>query len=50
MLSENCNNCGSENVYGVTRIVGYYSKITNWNKNKIGELKDRRSGNYKVQN
>ncbi len=49
-LIENCNNCGSENVYGVTRIVGYYSKITNWNKNKIGELKDRRSGNYKVQN
>jgi len=28
--------------------VGYYSKITNWNKNKIGELKDRHSGNYKV--
>ncbi len=49
-LTENCNNCGSEDVYGVTRIVGYYSKITNWNKNKIGELKDRRSGNYKVQN
>lgn len=47
-LQENCNGCGSEDVYGVTRIVGYYSKITNWNKNKIGELKDRRSGNYKV--
>jgi len=49
-LIENCNNCGSEDVYGVTRIVGYYSKITNWNKNKIGELKDRHSGNYKVKN
>jgi len=48
-LIENCNNCGSEDVYGVTRIVGYYSKITNWNKNKIGELKDRHSGNYKVK-
>lgn len=48
-LTENCNNCGSEDVYGVTRIVGYYSKITNWNKNKIGELKDRHSGNYKVK-
>lgn len=47
-LQENCIGCGSEDVYGVTRIVGYYSKITNWNKNKIGELKDRHSGNYKV--
>jgi ribonucleoside-triphosphate reductase len=48
-LTENCNDCGSKDVYGVTRIVGYYSKITNWNKNKIGELKDRHSGNYKVK-
>jgi len=47
-LQENCIGCGSEDVYGVTRIVGYYSKITNWNKNKIGELKDRHSGNYKL--
>jgi len=47
-LQENCNGCGSKDVYGVTRIVGYYSKITNWNKNKIGELKDRHSGNYRV--
>jgi len=48
-LQENCTGCGSQDVYGVTRIVGYYSKITNWNKNKIGELKDRHSGNYKVK-
>jgi len=48
-LQESCNGCGSEDVYGVTRIVGYYSKITNWNKNKISELKDRHSGNYKVK-
>lgn len=48
-LTENCNDCGSKDVYGITRIVGYYSKITNWNKNKIGELKDRHSGNYKVK-
>jgi anaerobic ribonucleoside-triphosphate reductase len=48
-LKENCKGCGSEDVYGVTRIVGYYSKITNWNKNKIGELKDRHSGNYKIK-
>ncbi|HER24172.1 MAG TPA: anaerobic ribonucleoside-triphosphate reductase [Candidatus Atribacteria bacterium] len=47
-LQENCSGCGSGDVYGVTRIVGYYSKITNWNKNKIGELKDRHSGNYNI--
>ncbi len=33
---------------GITRIVGYFSKISNWNKSKIGELKDRRKGNYKI--
>jgi len=47
-LQDSCNGCESEDVYGVTRIVGYYSKITNWNRNKIGELKERHSGNYKV--
>ena len=31
---------------GCTRIVGYYSRIHNWNKSKIGELKDRHMGNY----
>jgi hypothetical protein len=33
---------------GITRIVGYFSKVSNWNKSKLGELKDRRDGNYKV--
>lgn len=28
-------------VNGVTRIVGYYSRVNNWNKSKIGELRDR---------
>lgn len=31
---------------GVTRIVGFYSRISQWNKGKIGELKDRIRGNY----
>lgn len=47
-LLDSCSHCHSNNVYGITRIVGYYSKINNWNKNKIGELKDRRSGKYQV--
>jgi hypothetical protein len=32
----------------VSRIVGYFSRITNWNKSKLGELKDRHRGNYSV--
>lgn len=35
-----------QRVHGVTRIVGYYSRVNNWNASKIGELRDRRSGNY----
>ncbi len=31
---------------GVTRIVGYYSRTHNWNKSKVGELRDRQSGYY----
>jgi len=37
-----------EVVDGMTRIVGYFSKVSNWNKSKIGELKDRRKGKYKI--
>lgn len=33
---------------GVTRIVGYYSRVSNWNKSKIGELNDRHMGKYSV--
>ena len=33
-------------VKGYTRIVGYYSGISNWNKSKIGELRDRANGQY----
>lgn len=31
---------------GITRIVGYYSRVNNWNKSKIGELRDRAQRNY----
>jgi ribonucleoside-triphosphate reductase len=40
-LFSECPKCGSDEVYGITRIVGYFSKITTWNKGKIGELKER---------
>jgi ribonucleoside-triphosphate reductase len=47
-LKDICGHCQSSRVYGTTRVVGYFSRIPNWNKSKIGELKDRRRGNYSV--
>ena len=40
-LNENCIYCGSDNIEGITRVTGFFSKINSWNKGKIGELKDR---------
>lgn len=37
-------------LFGITRIVGYLSRISNWNKSKIGELQDRHKGDYGVRN
>jgi phosphatidylserine/phosphatidylglycerophosphate/cardiolipin synthase-like enzyme len=36
-LKDKCSSCGSENIEGMTRITGYYSKVAGWNKGKIGE-------------
>ncbi len=48
-LLEKCARCGSQDVFGETRVVGYFSKIENWNKSKrYGELKDRHKGRYAV--
>lgn len=47
-LKENCFYCGTNDIYGMTRVVGYYSRINNWNKSKLGELKDRHLGQYHV--
>ncbi len=32
----------------MTRVVGYFSRVENWNKSKIGELHDRQKGNYGI--
>lgn len=40
-LKDTCPLCGSDNVYGITRIVGYYSKVPTWNKGKTAELPER---------
>jgi len=44
-----CKYCGSKNVYGISRVVGYFSRITNWNKSKVSEFQDRQKGNYDIK-
>jgi ribonucleoside-triphosphate reductase len=44
-LRDNCAFCGDNNVEGITRITGYFSKISGWNKGKIAELRDRYRSN-----
>ncbi len=39
-----CPKCDSENVEGITRVTGYFSKIPGWNKGKMAELRDRHKG------
>lgn len=49
-LQETCVQCGSADVFGLTRVVGYFSKIQNWNKSKrYGELVNRHRGDYAVE-
>lgn len=43
-----CPACGSTNVYGMSRVVGYFSKINNWNASKKAELKSRQKGDYRI--
>ena len=44
-ISDNCSYCGSADVDGITRITGYFTKVSSWNKGKLGELKDRYRNN-----
>jgi len=40
-LKKSCVFCHSKKVDWVTRITGYYTFVRQWNKGKLGELKDR---------
>ncbi|MFH1561305.1 MAG: anaerobic ribonucleoside-triphosphate reductase [Patescibacteria group bacterium] len=40
-LHDSCPECGSQEVDGVTRVTGFLSRVSRWNKGKIAELKDR---------
>jgi ribonucleoside-triphosphate reductase len=49
-LPARCRKCDSEDVVGETRVVGYFSKIHNWNKSKrFGELVARQRGRYGIE-
>lgn len=43
-----CSHCNSKNVYGMSRVVGYFTRVNNWNPGKKAEFKDRQNGNYQV--
>jgi len=34
----------------MTRVCGYFSFVSSWNKSKLGELEDRHNGNYALPN
>jgi ribonucleoside-triphosphate reductase len=40
-LKDNCLHCGSANVDHMTRVSGFFSLTSRWNKGKTQELKDR---------
>jgi len=40
-LVSECPHCSSVDVDGITRVTGYFSKVSGWNKGKKGELNDR---------
>ncbi len=40
-LHDSCLYCKSDQVEQITRITGYFTKVSSWNKGKRGELKDR---------
>ncbi|OPZ67694.1 MAG: Anaerobic ribonucleoside-triphosphate reductase [bacterium ADurb.Bin478] len=49
-LHERCTACGSTRVFGESRVVGYFSKIENWNRSKrFGELTARQAGRYRIE-
>lgn len=46
--SHSCPYCGSSNVFGISRVVGYYSPINNWNLSKQAEFEARQRGDYRL--
>jgi ribonucleoside-triphosphate reductase len=47
-LYETCPHCSSESIEGITRVTGFFSKVSSWNKGKLGELKERHRVGQKI--
>ncbi len=49
-LNELCQYCGSSDVDYITRVTGYFSRVSGWNKGKKAELFDRyKKGKIEIQ-
>ena len=46
-MYDRCSYCSSEKVEGITRVTGFFSKTSSWNKGKIAELRDRLGHRHK---
>ena len=44
-LKDTCPACGSDDLDHITRITGYFTRVSSWNKGKVGELRDRYRNN-----
>lgn len=44
-----CPKCGGESCISISRVVGYFSKVPNWNKAKLAEKRDREKGDYHIE-
>ena len=40
-IKGSCDHCAATNVEGIAKITQYYSRVSDWNKGKLAELKDR---------
>lgn len=40
-IQDKCLHCNSQDIEVMTRVTGYFTKVSGWNKGKLGELKDR---------
>jgi len=41
-IGDTCPYCGSKNVEGITKVAGYFSGVSSWNRGKLAELRDRK--------
>ncbi len=41
-MAKVCPSCGSDHVEGITRGAGYFSRVSDWNRGKLAELRERK--------